>query len=163
MLLPARKLAMAFVASAAGFFAVAPAASADEIGARFETVGLADATLLTDQSMSQLRGGGFETALAGLLFGLLQQSDGAAMARSAAGGAQSALEGFFPAFLDELPAINLVAAELNDQPTVMRIGTGPQSLGCGNGLSCPAGTDVSLYANNNAPAGSLTLNLNITR
>lgn len=162
MLIPARKLALAAIACASGLFLIAPAASADEVGALFEAAGLASVTPLTDQSMSQLRGGGFETALSGLLFGLLEQSDSASMAGAAPSGARGALESFFPAFLDELPSINLVAAELDDQPTVMRIGTAAQSLGCGNGLSCPAGMTVSLYANNNAPAGSLSLNLNLT-
>lgn len=162
MLIPARKLAIAVIACATGLSAIAPAASADEVGALFEAAGLADATPLTDPSMSQLRGGGFETALSGLLFGLLQQSDGASMAGATPSGERGVLESFFPAFLDELPAINLVAAELNDQPTVMRIGIAPQSLGCGNGLSCPAGMSVSLYANNAAPAGDLAVNLTIT-
>jgi hypothetical protein len=162
MLIPARKLAIAVIACALGLFLIAPAASADEVGALFEAAGLASTTPLTDQSMSQLRGGGFETALSGLLFGLLEQSDGASVAGATPSGAHGVLESFFPAFLDELPAINLVAAELNDQPTVMRIGTVPQSLGCGNGLSCPVGMSVSLYADNNASAGSLLLNLNVT-
>ena len=162
MLIPAPKFAAALIAAASCLFAILPVASADEIAPPFEAVGLASATPLTDQAMSQMRGAGFETALSGLLFALFTQSGDGSMARSTASGTQGVLESFFPTFLEELPAINLVTAELNDQPVVMRIGFGPQSLGCGNGLSCPAGTSVSLYANNNAPAGNLSLNLDIT-
>jgi hypothetical protein len=161
MLIPARKLAVALIACASGLLSVAPFASADDVSPQFKAVGLENAKPLTDQSMSQSRGGGFATGLSGLLYGLMPRAGNAATPGSAPSSARDSLGSFFPAFLEGLPAINLVAAELNDQPTVMRIGTAPQSLGCGNGLTCPAGMMVSLYANNNAPAGSLALNLNI--
>ncbi len=161
MMIPARKLAVAFIAAASGLLSLAPVASAEDLDPQFEAVGLAGATRLTDQGMEGSRGGGFATGLSGLLLSLLPGVDGRSMTAAAPAGARGSLGGFLPALLEGLPAINLVAAQLDDQPTVMRIGTGAQSLGCGNGLSCPVGMSVSLYANNSAPAGRFALNLDI--
>jgi hypothetical protein len=162
MMIPARKLAAALAVAASGLLSLAPVASADDLNPQFEAVGLAGATPLADRSMDGSRGGGFATGLSGWLLSLLPGVDGSSTTAAASAGARGSPGSFLPALLEGLPAINLVAAQLNDQPTVMRIGTAAQSLGCGNGLSCPVGMNVSLYANNNAPAGSLSLNLDIT-
>jgi len=162
MMIPARRLAAALAVAASSLLSLAPGASANDLDPRFEAVGLAGATPLTDQGMEGSRGGGFATGLSGWLLSFLQGVDDRSMTAAAPAGARGSFGSFLPALLAGLPAINLVAAQLDDQPTVMRIGTAAQSLGCGNGLSCPVGMSVSLYADNNAPAGSFALNLDIT-
>ncbi|HWA43744.1 MAG TPA: hypothetical protein VHA10_11075 [Hypericibacter adhaerens] len=157
MSLPARKLAVAFAAFVSSLFSAAALASAGEPSSPFAAAGLAEEQPLSDREMTALRGGGFVADLSAALQagmnggGLVPQAIGAGN-RSGAGDWLSALFG-------GLPAVNLVAAQLNDQPTVMRIGIGPQSLGCGNGLSCPAGMIVDLAASNSGAAGDLSLNI----
>jgi len=162
MLIPARKLVMVIVACAASLLSVASVASADDAGSQFEAVGLAGASPLQDTQMSELRGAGFATGLSAVLFSLMPRSDAASAPGAALSGGLGSSGNFLPTLLSGLPSINLVAAELNDQPTVMMIGTTPQSLSCGSGIACPTGTTVYLYANSNAPSGSLSLNVSIS-
>jgi hypothetical protein len=67
------------------------------------------------------------------------------------------LSSFIQNLLAALPPGNTVSAKLNQQAEVTLNGTGPQSLSCGNGITCPAGTTVNLFANNNAPSGSVSV------
>jgi hypothetical protein len=163
MLIPARKLVMTMIACASGLLSVMSVARADDVSPQFEAVGVVAASPLPDDQMGELRGTGFADFLPAVLAGLVPRNDNAAASGLPLANGLGSIVSFLPALLDSLPPINLVAAQLNDQPTVMLIGTGPLSLGCGNGLSCPAGTTVSLYANNNAPAGSFSLNLALTQ
>jgi len=162
MLFPAGKLLTPLMVVAVALISALPVASADEVDPRFAAVGLTGASPLPDSQMGEARGAGFEMGLFAALFGLMPPGDGHALPGRAPSSGLGSFAEFLSAFLDGLPPINLVAAEINDQPTVMRIGTTPQSLGCGNGLTCPAGTSVFLSASNAAPSGSLSLNVEIT-
>jgi len=162
MLTPARKLAAIAIACAASLLSVAPVASGSELGAQFEAAGLGDAHPLSDSQMSRFRGTGFATGLSSSVFSLLSQGHGISGPNPAASNGPGSFGDFLAALFGGLPPINLVAAELNDQPTVMLIGTAAQSLSCGSGITCPAGMTIYLSANNQLPPGALSLNLAIT-
>jgi len=159
---PAGKLLMALMAVAVCLISALSVASADEADPRFDAVGLTGASPLPDSQMNEERGAGFATGLPAALFGLMPPADGGSPPGRASSSGLGSFADFLSAFVGGLPPINLVAAELNDQPTVMRIGTTPQSLGCGNGLTCPVGTTVFLSASNIAPPGNLSLKLSLT-
>jgi hypothetical protein len=159
---PAAKLLIPLMAVVVALISALPVASADEVDPRFAAVGLTGASPLPDSQMDEARGAGFDTGLFAALFGLMPTGDGHALPGRAPSSGLGSFAELLSAFVDGLPPINLVAAEINDQPTVMLIGSAPQSLGCGSGISCPAGTTIYLSANNSLPPGGLSLDFTIT-
>ncbi|MGH6881742.1 hypothetical protein [Hypericibacter sp.] len=125
-----------------------------------DRIGLGDAVALNDREMGDLRGTGFLGALTQGLLGTLTPTARTALAN----GSQStlnALTGFIPTLLSVLPPGNTVSAQIGTGPPVTQNGTGPQSLGCGNGITCGPGTSVSLSSSNNPASASASISFTL--
>ncbi|QEX25004.1 hypothetical protein FRZ61_49480 [Hypericibacter adhaerens] len=134
---------LAFIAIAGSLSLLSFPCHADQTLLSADRIGSIDAVALTDQEMGDSRGTGFVTALTqGLLAALSKAANAAASAQGTETGA--AVTGFLPALLAVLPPGNTVSAQIDDQPTVTMNGLGPQSLGCGGGLSCGPNISMSL-------------------
>jgi hypothetical protein len=160
MLISAHKLVLATVILAGGLLSFASLASAGSANSKFDAVGLADAVPLQDMQMAELRGTGFLNGVTQGLLGTLTPAGRAALAS----GAQStlhALTGFIPALISVLPPGNTVSAQLGDQPIVTLNGTGPQSLGCGGGITCGAGTSFALSSSTNPALASVSISFTL--
>jgi len=158
MLVAAQKLALLGIASA--MIAISCPCLANDALLRPDSIGLVGAVPLADREMAELRGTGLLTGLTQGLLGTLTPAGRTALAN----GAQStfhALTGFIPTLIGVLPTGNTVSAQIGDQPTVTLNGTGPQSLGCGGGITCGAGTSFALSSSTNPASASASISFTL--
>jgi hypothetical protein len=160
MLIPARKLAFVAIALAGSLIVPFSHCFAADSVLTADRIGIVDAVALGDQEMSELRGTGFLTGVTQGLLGTLTPAGRTALAN----GAQStlhALTGFIPTLISVLPTGNTVSAQIGDQPIVTLNGTGPQSLGCGGGITCGAGTSFALSSSTNPASASVSISFTL--
>ena len=158
MLVPARTSALLGIASA--LIAISTPSRADDALLRPDSIGLADAVPLADPEMAELRGTGFLGGITQGLLGSLTPAGRTALA-NATPATLNALTGFLPTLLSVLPPGNTVSAQLGNQAVVTFNGAGPQSLGCGAGLTCGGGTSVSLSSSTNPTSASVSISFTL--
>jgi hypothetical protein len=158
MLVPAQKLALLGIASA--LIAISSPCRANDALLRPDSIGLGDAVPLADREMAELRGTGFLGGITQGLLGTLTPAGRTALA-NATPATLHALTGFLPTLLSVLPPGNTVSAQLGNQAVVTLNGTGPQSLGCGSGLTCGTGTSVFLSSSTNPTSASVSISFTL--
>lgn len=158
MLVSAGKLAFLGIAGALACSSL-PCFAGDAVLSA-DRIGLGDAVALNDREMGDLRGTGFLGALTQGMLGTLTPAARTALAN----GSQStlnALTGFIPTLLSVLPPGNTVSVQIGTGDPVTRNGTGPLSLGCGNGVTCGPGTSVSLSSSGDPASASASLGFSL--
>ncbi|MFZ5791491.1 MAG: hypothetical protein ACOY3L_12410 [Pseudomonadota bacterium] len=158
MLVPARKLALVVMALAGGLIVSSSRGLADDAALGADRLGVADAVALTDREMSGIRGTGF---LNGVTQGLLGTLTASGKAASGIQTSVTGLTGFISALLGVLPPGNTVSAQIGNQPIVTLNGTGPQSLGCGGGITCGPGTSFLLSSSGDPASAHATISLTL--
>jgi hypothetical protein len=158
MRVAAPKLALLGIAST--LIAISSPCRANDALLRPDSVGLVDAAPLADREMAELRGTGLLAGVTQGLLGTLTPAGRAALA-NATPATLNALTGFLPTLLGALPTGNTVSAQIGSQPTVTLNGTGPQSLGCGAGLTCGPGISTSLSSSTNPSSASVSISFTL--
>lgn len=115
-------------------------------------VPVADAQMLSDAELGAVRAGGFLDGLISALVGAISASTTGVLAGLPSAGG----------LLGGLPSLNLVQAQINDQPTITLMGTGPQSLtltgpGYTIELSAGAGPGAQAMVNFSSSIGGQTV------